>query len=516
MEPVIQKIYVTLDKQDKARLHRLSEGLWRLFPYVNLTANLYLVGPNLVDAMPQVESIQKGVNEFLRANLFARFYVHFVHQPPQATAQQIDFYYQYYYQNWKRASREFDQEGYRHQELPRLMLLPVVIPDEGMEPATVIGLLGRLKRAFMLPSLYLDQGTSFRASPEALRGKSEKIYYGHGQSAEPADILCNLCREDVFHDTLAKLEPDPDAMAGPCPAALIISAEDGKIYACMDALLKGRALAELDDDLDVDGLMARYAEYRHGQQGCLACRERVVQSFSELSLPPGATHEVGDLLYHFGTRHQAAEDYGQAVERYETSLALSPVEEADPIHFRLGLSYAKVGRYEEALKVFHKAEKTYGDQYYFHFYTGLCFFEQGDYATAMKNFSKAADMKPQAEDLVRVLIYLGTCYNYLGRYEEALPHLERARDQAGGVKEIYSALGFSCFQMKDYDRAIEYLSTAVELDPSSAIDYASLGANYREKGDTDMAKAAYEKALALDPSMTSARDNLMRLQQRRG
>lgn len=511
MKPAIQKIYVILGKQDKEQLDRLSGLLWHLFSYVNLTSNLYLIGPSLVDGMPQVEYIQKVVNGFLRANRFARLYVHFVHHPPQATAEQIDFYYHYYYQNWKRASREFDQEGYMHQEVPRLMLLPVIIPDDRMASATLIGLLGRLKSAFMLPSLYLDQGTSFLASPEALRGKAEKVYYGHGHSGQPADILCNLCHEDILHDTSAKLEPDPASMAEPCPAALIISAQEGKIYACMDALLKKEALADMDGDLDGDGLMARYHECRNAQRGCLACREGVVQSFSDLSLPQGATHELGDLLYHFGTLHQEAENYVQAVERYETSLRLSPVEEADPIHFRLGLSYTRIGRYDEALRAFNKAEKTYRDQYYFHFYTGLCYFEKGDYSTAIEKFSKAADMKPQQEDMVRVLIYMGTCYNCLGRYEEALRHLERARDKASGVKEIYSALGFSCFQMKDYDRAIEHLSVAVQLDPGSAIDYASLGANYREKGDTNMAMTAYEKALALDPSMTAAKDNLARL-----
>ncbi len=126
MKPAIQKIYVILDKQDKERLDRLSQLVWGVFSYVNLTSNLYLIGPDLVDGMPQVESLQKLVNGFLRANLFARLYVHFVHRPPQTTMEEIDFYYQYYYQNWKRATREFDREAYMHQEIPRLMLLPVI------------------------------------------------------------------------------------------------------------------------------------------------------------------------------------------------------------------------------------------------------------------------------------------------------------------------------------------------------------------------------------------------------
>jgi tetratricopeptide (TPR) repeat protein len=514
-KPAIQKIYVILNEPDQEQVDRLCQLLRSLFSYVNLTSNLYLITSSLVDGMSQVEYIQKAVNAFLRANLFARLYVHFVHRPPPATAEEIGFYYQYYYQNWKRTTRQFDQEGYMHQEVPRLMLLPVVVPDDRVEPTALRGLLGMLKSAFMLPGLYVGQGSSFLARRQDLLAGAEKVYYGHGHSGKPADILCNLCREDILHDSSAKLEPDPVSMAEPCPAALIISATEGKMYVCMDAFLKRESLADIDGDLDPAALMARYHERRNGQRSCLACRERGVLSLSDVSLPRGATHEVGDLLYHFGTLHQEAEDHVQAVARYEKSLRLSPVEEADPIYFRLGLSYTKIGRYDEALVAFKRAEKTYRDQYYFHFYTGLCYFEQGDYGMAIKKLSRAADMKPQQEDMVQVLIYMGTCYNHLGEYEKACSHLERARHKAPGIKEIYSALGFSCFQLKDYDRAIEYLRTAVELDPHSAIDYASLGANYREKGDMNMAVAMYEKALALDPSMTSANENLERVKRNR-
>ena len=130
---------------------------------------------------------------------------------------------------------------------------------------------------------------------------------------------------------------------------------------------------------------------------------------------------------------------------------------------------------------------------------------------ALERFSKALRLDPEQEDVIRILIYMGTCHNSLGEYEEALALLERAKETAGPVKEIYSTLGFSYFQLKEYDKAIENLSRAVEIDPYSGIDYASLGSNYREKGDINMAIAMYEKALALDPNMTSAKENLEKL-----
>jgi ribosomal protein S12 methylthiotransferase accessory factor len=169
------------------------------------------------------------------------------------------------------------------------------------------------------------------------------------------------------------------------------------------------------------------------------------------------------------------------------------------------------GNHDQALEAFERAEHTYRGEYYFHFYRGLCYFEQGDYVTALEKFSEALNLNPQQEDLVRILIYIGTCHNSLGDYEKARVELERAKEAAGPVKEIYNALGFSYFQLKDYDQAIHNLSRAVEIDPHSAIDFASLGASYREKGDTTKAIAMYEKALTLDPTITSAQENLERL-----
>jgi ribosomal protein S12 methylthiotransferase accessory factor len=228
-------------------------------------------------------------------------------------------------------------------------------------------------------------------------------------------------------------------------------------------------------------------------------------------LPEETIHEAGALLYHFGTFRQEAEDHVHAIRNYEKSLKVSPAEESGSIYFRLGLSYTRTGDFDQAIEAFQKAESTYGDHDYYHFHVGVCHFEKGDYRLALEAFSKAILFKPQEADLVRILIYMGTCHNDLGEYEQARIPLEKAKEIAPDVKEIYNALGFSYFQLKDYDRAIENLRRAVEIDPDSAIDYASLGANYREKGNADMAIAMYEKALALDPTMTSARENLERL-----
>ena len=514
MKPALDKIYVILDKQDKQDkqdLDRLTLALSDLFSHANLTSNLYLVTKSLTEGMSQVERVQKTAMKFLEDNIFARLYIHFIHSVSLETTKEIDFYFKYYYQGWKRLTRELDLEAYMHQEVPRLMLLPVIVPDNKVQALPLKGLFDVLKGVFLLPCLYLDEGTSFVAQDEELIAMAEKVYFGRGNSGELADIVCGLCYQDILEDSTARLESNTGLMTDPCPPALIVSAQDGMIYPCIDAFVKKVNPMDIYGTLNVDTLMDQYYEYCKSKRDCLACRQRAVEFFAGLPMPKAMTNEVGTVLYHFGTLLQDAKNHAQAIEYYNKSVDMIPIEEAGHTFFRLGLCYTTTGLYDQALEAFNKAERTYLDQYYFHFYTGLCFFEKGDYSKAVEKFSEALNMKPDQGDLVRILIYMGTCYNSLDEYKKAIEQMEEAKETAGHVKEIYNALGFSYFQLKDYDKAIENLSRAVEIDPYSAIDFASLGSSYREKGDVDKAIAMYEKALELDAGMAVAMDNLNRL-----
>ncbi len=514
IKTAIHKIYVILDKQDKGNLEQLSRTLSGLFSYMNMTSNLYLVAGNLPESMPQVERIQKDVIKFLKKNLFARLYLHFVHTVPQTTAKGIDYYFQYYYQYLKRETREFDQEGYIYQEVPRFMLLPVIVPDNKVEPASLTTLLDMLKGTFMLPCLYLDKSVFFLAQDKDLLARTEKLYYANDDSRKPAEIACNMFNGDLLDDSLEMLTSEDRFIPGPCRASLIISAQDGKVYTCMNAFRKNESLTDIYKSNSVDALMTLYYEHDRSKRDCLGCRGQIAESFADLPISQSRKQRIGALLCHFGTLRQDNEDYLQAVKKYKKSMELSPVEEAGHIYFRLAVCYTMTSLYDQALKAFNSCELIYNKQYYFHFYKGLCYFGKGDYNGAIEEFSDALRLKPNKEDMIKILIYKGTCFNNIGNYKQAVAALEKAGEKAGRVKEIYNALGFSYFQLKNYDKSIENLTTAVEIDPYSAVDYASLGSNYREKGDFDMAIVMYEKALTLEPDMILARENLERLKKR--
>jgi Tfp pilus assembly protein PilF len=506
-EGILQKVHLLIDEAPPGAEGVLSRVMSGLFPHVNLTCNLYLIAGDLPESLPEVERIQEAVNACLWDNLFLRFYVHLVHAIPKTSLETV----KQCYHHLKRMTHEFDEEGYQHQELPRLMLLPLLVPAVQVDSDLLKDFLDTLKGQFLMPGLYLDDATAFLSQDDFLLAKTEKVYQGSGDGKDMEEVLISLCEQNIFEESCDFLASGASFVTEPCSSGLIVSLKNGFIYPCMEAFRKKEGLAALSGEADMDDVVARCDEHVRNERDCVACRETIMTTLVNRSLPQDAKHEVGALLYHFGTFRQEAESHVQAIQDYQQSMKVSPADESSSVDFRLGLSHTRLGDFDRAIEAFQRAESTYQGHDYFHFHLGMCHFEKGDYQSALEAFTRAAALNPHPEDLVRILIYVGTCHNYLGQYEKAGPPLEQAKEIAPDVQEIYNTLGFSYFQLKDFDRAIENLRRAVEIDPHSAIDYASLGANYREKGDVPMAIAMFEKALSIDPTITSVQENLERL-----
>lgn len=514
VSPPLQNIYILLEETDGGGVDALCDLLSDLLPYANLTANLYLVASGITGAMPQVERAQRTVSRFLKSNRLARIYIHFVHAIQVDTPKDVSYYFQYYYQSWKRTSWDFDREGFVHQEVPRLMLLPVIRPGKGSDANALAELLGLLKGAFFLPSLFLDEETMDLGRAQRVVEQAEKVYMAVGEGAEGAQIVMTLGSEAVVEDLSANLESGVVEMGDVCPPSMIISVSQGKVYGCLEAFSRDLSLIEYLKNPDVETLMARYGESGQLNACCVACKESRLEAVAGAPMTAQKAAEAGALFYRFGTRYQESGDYPRAIQSFNRSLDLSRQAEAPSIHFRLGLCLTHMGQHGEALEAFERSRCAYEDQHYFHFYTGLCYYGRGDFPEAVERFRQALEMGRETEDTASILIYLGTCYNGLEKYGDAVAVLEEAKALAGDIKEIYSMLGFSYFRLHDYDAAVENLKRAVKIDPGSAVDYASLGANYREKGELEKAVSMFEKALELDADLSHARNGLDELRQR--
>lgn len=151
------------------------------------------------------------------------------------------------------------------------------------------------------------------------------------------------------------------------------------------------------------------------------------------------------------------------------------------------------------------------DAYFLEFYLGRNRVESGRPDEAVKHFERALTLNPDLNDTPYIHSFLGDALKDLGRYSEALCILEQGLEYDEERPDMHNIMGVCYFKQQQYDRAITHFHRAVELSPSSAIDYANLGVNYQENGDTQEAVKYLEIAVSLEPDLDFARQRLTQL-----
>ncbi|MBI4767631.1 MAG: YcaO-like family protein [Deltaproteobacteria bacterium] len=168
----------------------------------------------------------------------------------------------------------------------------------------------------------------------------------------------------------------------------------------------------------------------------------------------------------------------------------------------------------EAIEILQKIIQLFPDRYEVHFFLGFALERNEQPEEAMEYFNQALQRNPREIDLSSIYCHIGVCLKDLGRYEQALEFLDKAKTYNAGQKEIYNTLGFCYFKLKEHHKAIEAFEKAVEIDPGSGIDYANIGANLRELGFYSEAVNLFQMALEIDPTIEFAKDNLEKLTRR--
>jgi ribosomal protein S12 methylthiotransferase accessory factor len=155
-----------------------------------------------------------------------------------------------------------------------------------------------------------------------------------------------------------------------------------------------------------------------------------------------------------------------------------------------------------------RMEALLPEAYYLRFYWGIAAYNRQEPERALAYFQRALDLRPEPEDLPYILSYQGQALKDLQRYDDAIEVLQRGRREDDERPDIHNLLGFCYFKKQDFHTAISHFERAVQLNPSSAMDYANLGVNHRRLGHRDEALQAFTVALTLDPGIEFARSQL--------
>jgi tetratricopeptide (TPR) repeat protein len=130
-----------------------------------------------------------------------------------------------------------------------------------------------------------------------------------------------------------------------------------------------------------------------------------------------------------------------------------------------------------------------------HLLLGRLYRMNNDLQKAEREFKLAVKLQPDSEEAVTTLAYL---YNEEGDATRAVQVLSSVPD-AGRSAKMYSALGYTYEQQKQYKQAIDAYRRAIELDRDNLDAIRGLAENLMNDGQTDAALEQYKVIADANP-----------------
>jgi len=166
-------------------------------------------------------------------------------------------------------------------------------------------------------------------------------------------------------------------------------------------------------------------------------------------------------------------DHGGALQHFLDALALD--KDNPEIHYFLGITYARLKRYDAAI----------------------------DYLKKVINSELAYIHKVQTE------MILGYIYTLLEDYESALPLFRDIVKSGIESAPAYAAIGYILDRLGKFKEAVLNLYRAIEIDPTNANAHNSLGYIFAESNlNLDEALKECKKAVSLDRQNPAYLDSL--------
>ncbi len=164
-----------------------------------------------------------------------------------------------------------------------------------------------------------------------------------------------------------------------------------------------------------------------------------------------------------------------------------------------------IEQYEQIVKLDPKSVED-------HLLLGRLYRLNNELLKSENEFKAAVKIQPDSEEAVTTLAYL---YNEEGDSSHALQVLNTVPEKARTAK-LYSALGYTYEQEKDYKPAVEAYKKSTELDPDNLDAVRGLAQNLMNDGETDAALEQYKAIVEADPSDAQTYMRIAEIDRRNG
>ena len=201
------------------------------------------------------------------------------------------------------------------------------------------------------------------------------------------------------------------------------------------------------------------------------------------------------VLLNLGRSNEALADINKAVELDPRNIDYR-LQQAD-IHFASG-------NVEYSYKALSEAEKLDPESIEVQLKMGEVTFYSRDYDRSLLCLSKVTEQEP---DNRTALFMKGFIYKEKGDTASAVTLLRKVCDLYPDYEPAFEELGI-LYSSRHNPMAVEYLNTALHLEPSNTNVLYALAMYFQEGGDMDQAESFYRQILTLNPASADAWHNL--------
>ena len=211
-------------------------------------------------------------------------------------------------------------------------------------------------------------------------------------------------------------------------------------------------------------------------------------------------HEATDLLDN--------KSYEEAIKKYEQAIKVNP---KSSVFYRCkGDALLMLRRYEEAALSYDKAAELYPTSNMCYSSEALVYQLAGDFTKAFVNYSKALEItnKYPSDDnngrLNRIYFGIGLCNLMSQEYEKAIEFMDKALELDPKMLAGYSYRAIAYMNLSKYEDGIKSCDDGLTIYPQFGLAYSTKGMIYTRMGKPDDAFKQYDKAIELkveEPSL---------------
>lgn len=167
------------------------------------------------------------------------------------------------------------------------------------------------------------------------------------------------------------------------------------------------------------------------------------------------------------------------------------------------------GKIDPALTVLLSAEAGEGEMGEFAYYLGLCYARLGRYDDALLYLEQVVGSESDEYRVRQCRFALAYIYAVTGRCPLAEYELNKLLGSGTEDARVYSALGFAAYEQGRIDDALDYYDKALEQDPENASALNSAGYILANEGiDCKKALVYCRKALEASPNSAAYLDSI--------